>query len=139
MSKTKIIAIVIISGVAAALIGFFLIPNQSKDGTLTESVSEHGASVDLGFTYLQVTPRLSAYYGIGVNSGALVTEVVPGSPADQAGIREGDVIIGFNGARLEMGSPLLGMMMACPAGNIVALEVWRENSVRVLELIHAWR
>jgi serine protease Do len=90
-------------------------------------------------TYLQVTPQLSAYYGIGVESGALVTEVVPDSPAERSGIREGDIILSFNGTRLEKGSPLLGMMMTCPAGNRVMLEIMRTGNIRMVELFHTER
>jgi S1-C subfamily serine protease len=139
MNKTRIITLVIALGAVAVLLGFFLIPDQSEDGMLPEPASQHSTSIDLGMTYLQVTPQLSAYYDIGVESGALVTEVVPDSPADRAGIREGDVIISFNGARLEKGSPLLGMMLACPRGNRVTLEVWRDKNIRTVELFHARR
>lgn len=136
MNKTGIITFVIAIVVVAVLLGFFLIPNQSEDERLPEPASQHRTSLDLGITYLQITPQLSAYYNIGVESGALVTEVVPDSPAERVGIREGDVIMSFNGARLEKGAPLLGMMMACPAGDTVRLEVWREGNVRVIELFH---
>ncbi len=136
MSKTTVITFAIALGMVAVLLGFFLIPNQSEDGRLPEPASQHRTSLDLGMTYLQVTPELSAYYDIGVVSGALVTEVVPDSPAERAGIREGDVIISFNGARLEEETPLLGMMMACPAGNRVTLEVCRGNSTVTVELLH---
>jgi len=136
MNKTRIITFAIALGVVAVLLGFFLTPNQSEDGRLPEPASQHRTSLDLGMTYLQVTPQLSAYYDIGVVSGALVTEVVPDSPAERAGIREGDVIISFNGARLERGAPLLGMMLACPAGHTATLEVWRGNSTVIVELLH---
>ncbi len=139
MSKTRIITFVIALGVVAVLLGFFLIPNQSEGGRLPEPASQHRTSLDLGMTYLQVTPELSAYYDIGVVCGALVTEVVPDSPADRAGLRAGDVILSFNGARLEEETPLLGMMMSCPAGDRVTIEVWRVNRTLVVELLHTDR
>ncbi|MFH1002825.1 MAG: PDZ domain-containing protein [Chloroflexota bacterium] len=93
-------------------------------------------TLNLGVTYLPVTPRLAAYYHLGVDFGAMVTEVVPFSPADQAGIQVSDVILSFNGTGLEEGSSLLGMMMACPAGSRVTLEVWQGKSQRTIELVH---
>ena len=136
MSRTGSITFVITLGVVVVLLGFFLISNQSEDGMLPEPASQQRTSIDLGMTYLQVTPQLSAYYDIGVESGALVTEVVPDSPAERAGIRAGDVIISFNSARLEKGSPLLGMMMACPAGHTATLEVRRGNDTMTVKLPH---
>jgi hypothetical protein len=70
MNKTRIITFIVTLGVATALLGFFLISNQSEDRMLPEPASQHRTSIDLGMTYLQVTPQLSAYYGIGVESGA---------------------------------------------------------------------
>ena len=91
--------------------------------------------LNLGITYLPLTPRLAAYYGLGVASGALVTKVMPGSPADRAGIKAGDVIISFNGARGEEG-PLLAMMQACAGGSRIALEMQSGKSVRTVEFVH---
>ncbi len=120
----------------AILLGLFLFRWQSEDQSPPGQVQETDTAVNLGITYLPVTPRLSAYYGLEVDSGALVTEVTHDSPADKAGMKVGDVILSFNGARLEEGAPLLGMMMACPAGNRIALEVWRGNSTSIVELVH---
>jgi hypothetical protein len=52
--------------------------------------------------------------------------------------KEGDVIISFIGAHPEKGSPpLLGMMMACPLGSRVMLEIMRDGHVWTVELLHA--
>jgi S1-C subfamily serine protease len=133
--------IIFVSAVSVIMISFaagLFFLRQSQGQPTLEPENDEATRVNLGITYLPVTPGLSEYYGLEVDSGALVTEVVAGSPADQAGVRAGDVILSFNGARPERVS-LLGMMMACPTGNTVTLEVWRENSIRVMELIHIER
>lgn len=139
MSKSVIaIAGIVTIVLAVVLLGFFLFPGQSEDQLSLDPVRGETASPGMGITYLTVTPGLSEYYHLGVDTGALVTEVVPGSPSDRAGVHVGDVILSFNGAGLEE-APLLGMMMACPAGSRVTLEVWREKSVRMVELSHTER
>lgn len=118
-------------------LGLFFFPRQIADQSPVESALETATIADLGISYLQVTPGLSDYYGLGVSSGVLVTEVVSGSPADRTGVQVGDVILSYNGVKLEGEARLLGMMMACPAGNEVTLEVWREKDIRTMELFHA--
>lgn len=51
----------------------------------------------LGVRMLSVTPAVKEEYSLSVDSGALVIEVVSGSPADDAGLRASDVIIKFAG------------------------------------------
>lgn len=128
-------------GVAAAALlllglGSFFLFRQITSLSPDESALETATVADLGISYLQVTPGLSDYYGLGVSSGVLVTEVIPGSPADRTGVRVGDVVLSYNGVKLEGEARLLGIMMACPAGNEVTLEIWREMSIRRVALFH---
>ncbi|MBU2609092.1 MAG: PDZ domain-containing protein [Chloroflexi bacterium] len=140
MNKTRITIVGVTTIVVIAVVlTFFLWPGQPEKAEPPEIAMENETFMDLGITYLPISPGVAAYYGLEIESGALITEVVPGSPADGAGIQVGDVILSFNGASLETETPLLGMMMSCPAGNRIALEVWRENTVRSVRLLHAQR
>ncbi len=137
--KTRVILMfVVITVVLAMLLGFSLLRGQTGDVSSEPTVTNR-TPVDLGITYLPVTRPVSVCYSLGVDSGALVTEVVPGSPAELAGVKVGDVILSFNGASLDEDAPLLGMIMSCPAGDKVTLEVWRANSTEVVELLHTDR
>ncbi len=140
MSKGRLAIIsVVIAAVVAILLLFFLLPWSMEVRLPSEPVNDNQTATDLGFSYLPVTPQISAYYGLGVDSGALITEVNPESPASKAGMEVGDVILSFNGARVEETAPLLGMIMVCPAGNRIELEVWRGKSLSTIELIHRER
>lgn len=140
MSKRRLAIIsAAVVAVVTILLLFFLLPLYTEDRPPSELVRDNQTATDLGFTYLPITPQISAYYDLDVASGALITEVIPGSPAGKAGMEVGDVILSFNGARVEETAPLLGMMLVCPAGHKMALEVWRGESVSAVELIHMER
>ncbi len=52
----------------------------------------------LGVIYLQdITPDLAKQFNLADHNGALVGDVLPNTPAEKAGIKSGDVIVGFNG------------------------------------------
>ncbi len=141
MNKSRVTIVGIIAAIlVVVLLGLFFFRWQSEERLPSEPEQGTSTAVDLGVTYVPVTPGLSAYYDLGVDSGALVTEVIPDSSADRAGVKVGDVILSFNGATVEEEIPLLGMMMmACPAGGKVVLEVWREKGTEIVELVHTER
>lgn len=130
MTISLVIAIVI-------LLGLFLVRWQSGTRSPSQQAQKTDTALDLGITYLTVTPGLSAYYNLGVDSGALVTEVIPHSLADKAGVKVGDVIISFNGTRIGQGTSLFGMMQTCLTGDRVSLEIWRAQSSQTVEFVHA--
>ncbi|MCK7515799.1 MAG: PDZ domain-containing protein [Desulfobacterales bacterium] len=51
----------------------------------------------LGVSIQDLTPELAKSLGLKESKGALVAQVVPGGPADKAGIEQGDVIVNFDG------------------------------------------
>lgn len=140
IKKGRLVLIGIITVVLLAIVSaFFLLPRQPDATPEHEPAPENSEVANLGFTYLRVTSQVSAYYDLGVDSGALVTEVVPRGPADTAGVEVGDVILSYNGDSLEDEAPLLGMMMTCPTDHRIVLEVCRGENVSIFELIHIER
>ena len=51
----------------------------------------------LGVMIQDVTPGLAKEFKLKDNTGALVGDVVPKGPADKAGLKDGDVVLEFNG------------------------------------------
>ncbi len=140
MSKRRVAIMGVIAVVLLVIVSvFFLLPRQPEESPAPEPAQGISTGINLGFTYLPVTPRMSVYYNLNVDSGALVTEVVPRSPADMAGVEVGDVILSYNGDRLEEEGPLLGMMMTCPDDHRIVMEVWRGDEVSIVELMHIER
>lgn len=122
---------IIVFGIVAVVIGAGIFLGISRSKT-----SHNNADEDLGFSYLTITPVIAAYYNLALDHGALVTEVVPASQADRAGIKPGDILLSFNGVKVDEGVPLLGMMRACRVGNRVVMEVWREGGTLTREMLH---
>ena len=66
--------------------------------------------------------------------GALVADVVPDSPADKAGIKRGDVIIGYEGKPVKDMHALPRLVAETKVGNEVSLEVVRDGKKRPLQV-----
>ncbi|MBI2830395.1 MAG: PDZ domain-containing protein [Chloroflexi bacterium] len=122
-------------GVVLILLGSFMLYRQIHQNSV-ETPPRTDTTLNLGITYVPVTPKLASYYNLDVDFGALVTDVVHNGPAALAGIQKGDVILSFNGVRVEDGTSLYGMMVACPMGNEIELELWRSKSIRKVNLVH---
>lgn len=136
--KTYLISGITLAAGLAIILSVLLL--QSSDDSLMVKETPGEATVtDLGFTYLQISPRISDYYNLGVDSGALITGVIPDSPADRAGLLIGDVILSFGGTVLEDTTPLLGMMMTCQVGHVIDIDVSRDKIVNTITLDHTLR
>jgi bifunctional DNase/RNase len=65
------------------------------------SARENRFVMGQGITVQEVTPLLGKYFGLENPEGVLVSDVKPGSPAERAGLKTGDVIIEINGRRFQ--------------------------------------
>src|ERR1044071_7368329 len=64
--------------------------------------------------------------------GAEVTSVEPDSPAAKAGIKDGDVVLEFNGQPVEGKDQLARMVQEVPVGRQVKIGVWRNGAAQTL-------
>jgi len=60
--------------------------------------------------------------------------VVPGGPADKAGIKRGDVILGFNGKEIKESSQLPYLVGSTPVGQVVKVDVIRTGEKQSFEV-----
>jgi len=84
----------------------------------------------LGVSIQAMTPDLAASLGLDKARGALVSSVVHDSPADRAGIKAGDVIVGYEGKEINNANDLPFLVASTPVGKTVSLQVLRDKSAR---------
>lgn len=115
-------------------IGFAIPSNTAKrilDNLIAGKEIEYGW---LGVTVQGLTPDLKEYFSCPDNSGVLVTEVFTGSPAEEAGIRKGDIIISFDNQKVKNLQDLLSRVGRAQVAEKVKFEVWREKKKVALEV-----
>ena len=88
----------------------------------------------IGISIQEVTPDLAESLDLGEEGGALLTSIQPRSPAATAGLRQGDVILNFDGHQLGEARQLPRIVAGEPAGKRVTVVVWRDGSSTTLSL-----
>jgi serine protease Do len=88
----------------------------------------------LGVQVQTVTRELAESLRMDADHGALVTTVTPDSPADQAGIRQGDVILGFGDHPVETMRELPRMVASTEIGSRVPVELMRGGERQVVQV-----
>ncbi|MCA9499492.1 MAG: Do family serine endopeptidase [Nitrospirales bacterium] len=91
----------------------------------------------IGLGVQEITTELAPWFGLKGSDGVLVTDVVPGAPADKAGIRRGDIIQRYQGQTVKDGRMLLEQVTRAPIGQHIELgiiESGKERKVRVVIL-----
>jgi serine protease Do len=88
----------------------------------------------IGISGIDVSPQLARRYNLQTDSGFLVAEIVPRSPADFAGLRNGDVIVGADSAEVKHTKDLLVAISKVTPGEKVKLDINRLGRKGVLEV-----
>jgi serine protease Do len=120
-------------------LGFAIPSNIAK--SVAEQLRTKGKVVRgwLGVTIQTVTPEIAKSFAIKEPRGALVSEVAPGGPADKAGIKQGDIIVSFDGKTVKTANDLPYMVAETPVGKTVPVTVLRNGkeinlNVRIEEM-----
>ena len=82
----------------------------------------------LGVQIQPVTDELAEAFGLDDAKGALVSSVGDGTPAKAAGIKDGDIILEWNGKTVEKFKDLPRLVAASPVGSAVNMTVWRDQT-----------
>jgi serine protease Do len=90
----------------------------------TFAVQNAGSSY-LGIGLLEITPDRAKTLNLKEVRGAEVTHIDDNGPAAKAGIKQGDVILGYNGTPVEGVEQLIRMVHETPPGRTIKLAIWR--------------
>ncbi|MFW6364909.1 MAG: trypsin-like peptidase domain-containing protein [Spirochaetota bacterium] len=108
-------------------IGFAIPVNRAKDILL--QLKEHG-TIKRGYIGVQIVPLTEGYanrVGLDDAEGALVGGIMENSPAEEAGVKVGDIIIEANGAEVKNFGDLVSQIDKTKIGERMKLIVWREE------------
>jgi serine protease Do len=100
-----------------------------KDQILATGKAQHGR---LGVAAQDLDQTLARSFGLSAPSGALISQVLPGSAAAAAGLKPGDVIIAVGGQPVQRSGNLSSLIGLANPGERVMLTVWRDRATREL-------
>jgi serine protease Do len=110
-------------------IGFAIPINMAKEIAPQLQEKGHVTRGWLGVSIQEVTPALAKSFDLKEKKGALVAQVVSGSPAEKAGIEQGDVIVEFDGKEVAGSKDLPRLVASTPVGKSVSIKLWRNGKV----------
>ena len=108
-------------------IGFAIPINMAKEVAPQLQKRGHVTRGLLGVAIQDMTPELAKSLGLKESKGALVSQVVPGGPADKAGIEQGDVIVNFDGQSIGDSKDLPRVVASTTVGKTVTVKLLRDG------------
>ena len=113
-------------------IGFAVPSNMAR--LVMNQIIKHGEvrRGRLGIEMADLTPELAKKLGVNTLDGAVLAVVQPGSPADKAGIKEGDVVIALNGRPITHAAELRARLGLTAIGEEVEMRINRGGAARTV-------
>ena len=114
----------------------FAIPSNAASNVITQLI-KYGETKRgwLGVRIQQVTKEIADVEKLKNTEGALIASVGEESPAEKAGLKAGDIILKFDGKRIDTMRTLPKLVSNTKVGKIVELEIWRNKKLITKKLI----
>jgi len=115
-------------------IGFAIPVNMAKQ--IVEQLIKKGSVTRawLGVAIQPVTEEIAASFGLDNAKGALISDVMAGSPAEKAGLRQGDILVSFAGKEVKDARQLQLAVAEAPVGKQVVAEIFRDGKLLKVSL-----
>jgi serine protease DegQ len=123
----------------AVAIGFAIPANTVTDTTDQLLATGRASHAFVGIQPADLTPDLARQVGAEGTTGVLVLDVVPGGPADKAGLRPGDVLISVDGERTDTVVDFLAQLRRLDPGQTVAVTFLRDGTEHTVKVTLADR
>jgi serine protease Do len=91
----------------------------------------------LGVRIQPMTKELAQSFKLESPEGALIATVESGSPADKAGLKPGDVVLAFNGQKIDDPNKLPRLVAGTKPGQSAALRIWRNGNAEEVKFTAA--
>ncbi len=108
-------------------IGFAIPVNRVKD--IMDQLIEKGRVIRgwMGVEILSVNEVIAGQFGLPKAEGVLINNVLPGSPAEKAGLKRGDVVVAFNGTKTPTRDVLMELVGKTPPKTTVTMRIVRDG------------
>ena len=125
----------------AQSVGFAIPVNKAKKDI--SNVKSYGRIIYplLGVRYILINEAVQQKNNLKVNYGALIQKgengeaaIYPGSAADKAGLKEGDIILEFNSEKITIENTLSKIIMKYNPGDKITLKILRDENEKMLEV-----
>ncbi len=105
--------------------------------SIKQSIDKYGKVVRgwLGVTVQEITPELAGSLGLTSVKGALINEVMKGSPSEKAGIKRGDVIVAIDGQPVNNSASMRFLISEVMPGATVKVKVIRDGKDKVIPVV----
>ncbi len=88
----------------------------------------------LGVEIQDLTPELARSFGLKQATGVLISNILPNSPAEKAGLKHGDIIVAYNGKPVKNGYEISRLVAETRPGTLATLKIIRDGKEKTLKV-----
>jgi serine protease Do len=113
----------------------FAIPSNMTKNIMEQLVADGKVKRGmLGVIIQGIDGTLAKTFGLSDNRGGLIAEVKPGSAAEKAGLKAGDVILSVNGEKAEDSNNVRNKVSSAKPGSEITLKIWRDKKEQEIKV-----
>ena len=114
----------------------FAIPSNMSERIMSDLIDKgYVTRAWLGVYIQEIDSEIAEAFDIDTRNGALITDVVEDSPAENAGIQEGDVIVAFNGKTIANPANLKNVVSLTAPESTNKVELVRDGKTKVMDVV----